>query len=566
MLIKKMLCAAVMAMLFSAAFAQVSVDPNDEFYSSAKEWQVRGIVPFLPQIAPYPVSTIKQILETVKENGRDVDIELADYYYKKYFGKQWNAGFEIGDKGRFSDTGNKFKTSVFAEPSFFGDAVFFDDFVSLGYEFGALFNNKNTETKEVLPLYFNVMDDTYDDPATFGKIVGNLEMITNLAVGKSNLYGMMGVNRLGYGPFDGDSVILNPSAYHSGNFLFSYDNGIVSYSQSVSAISASRNDGTGGAVNNKFLAFHSICFTPVKQLSIAYYEASVYGRRFDPCYFIPVPYMAIQGMFSECDNTLSGLQFEVRPVDRLELALSGAIDDINTNDFAKGELDARLKLALQTGIFYTPKSDFCNMISFDYTLVTPYTYSHEPNEYSAEVTHNYDNYTNRNTCVGSSILPNSDRFRVNVKFTPVKRLKLNLFTSFVAHANELDSLSVKEAVALVTALQNKKAGSTDGSAWTSAVPKEIQEKNNFLNQGHYMHVLQAGFDASYEIPRQKWGVLRFNLGYTFEYIHNKGVDEALYSSSDLATEEGIKAARKSWMDKFHDEYNNYFTVSAKYTY
>ncbi len=552
----------IMAFSSVSLSAQVSLDPNEDFYSAAREWQVKGLTGYLPQLKPYPVATVKNILQTVMEAGSESDSELAQYYYDKYFSKKWTAGVELGGRLKFTDKEKKDdKKSVYFNPFVQGDMEFFN-YVSLGYDLGAVFQNESTETKEVLPLMRNVLDDTYDDPATFGSIVGNLEMTTNLAVGTESLYGMLGIGRMGYGPFEGDGIALNPTAYHSGNFAFAYETEKWQYAQTHSVIAASKNNGTGSAAPDKFLAFHSIRFTPVKQLAISYFESSVYGNRFDPCYFIPVPYMAIQGMYAESDNTMSGLQFEVRPVDRLEADIAFAIDDINTNGFGKGNFDSRLKLAMQAGISYAPSQDFCRMIALDYTLITPYTYSHEPSKYDpAGGTFNYDNYVNRNTCIGSSLPPDSDRVRLNINFVPVKRLKLDVFTTFVRHANALESISDSEAADLIQ--RNAKGDyATDGSVYTAPVPKEIQETNTFMKQSHKMYVVQAGFDAEYELQRTRYGVFSFNLGYTFEFIYNKGVDAPMYDGSILDPAE----ARRKWEANLHNEVNNYLSASVKYCY
>lgn len=547
------------------SFAQVSVDPNDNFYASAKEWQIKGIVSFLPQLRPYPVSTVKQILEQVIQNGSEKDKTLADEYYKKYFGKGWNVALEASGKVKIDDS-KKITKMLGLEPLFYGDIEFLK-YVSIGYKLGVLFQNKSTTESDTLPFAKNALYDTYDDPATFGPVVGNLDMVTNATVGISNLYGMIGVNRVGYGPFVNDGVILNSTAYHAGNFSFTYNAEKWAYSQLISAVSAGRNFGITGTSEyepNKFIAFHTLRFTPIKQLSLAYFESSVFGQRFDATYFIPVPYMIIQGMFGQCDNTLAGLTVEYRPIDKLELDLSGAFDDVNINGFASGNMNSRLRMALQVGASYTPDSAFCDLISADYTIVTPYNYSHAPSDSNpTNTTNNYFSYTNRDISVGSSIPPNSDKIQVNAKFRPVKHLLLEVQTSFTRHANALESLSDDEAQKLCDDIKNGTSYNSDGSVMSYPYPDiATSDLTNFLNQAHTMYVLQAGFNSEYEFERTKAGAFSIKFGYMFEYIHNKGVDKPIYTKDSIDKD----SAKKLWVDNLHNEFNNYFTASVKYSY
>ena len=110
-----------------------------------------------------------------------------------------------------------------------------------------------------------------------------------------------------------------------------------------------------------------------------------------------------------------------------------------------------------------------------------------------------------------------------------------------------------------------------GGAETDPYPTSVQERNVFMKQKHKMYIVQLGFDSSYEFFRNKAGALSLNFGYTFEYIHNAGVDAAIFKDvvkkvdDEILTNE-IAAARKAWVEKLHDEFNNYFSLSVKYVY
>ena len=576
--LNKKIVLSALSLLFSAmAFSQVVVEPTLDFYESAREWQVKGYVGFLPQISPYPASVVKEILEAVIEGGTEADGETAQYYYEKYFGKKWHVGLEAGASLKASNKGDdKLKKFIFFEPSVFGD-IQFKDWIAFGYNLGLNLHNGGTESAELLRLFQNEPLNTWGDAATFGPLEGNWDMAAGLNIGTSAINGMLGANRMGFANFFGhDSVILNPNSCHMNNLLFNYASEKWQYSQSISQVAASNFKGEFTA--NKFLAFHSIRFTPIKQLAISYFESAIFGERFDPSYLIPAPYILLQGMFDAGDNDIYGLNFEYRPFDRFEAALTFAIDDISVDDWGKGNFDSKFKAALQTGVVYAPASDFCKKLSLDYTLVLPYMYSHwinSPSDSSpvARETFNYQDYTNHGTSIGSNLPPNSDRIHFAISFEPLKRLKLDLSTDFSRHANESESWSAGEVAAHC---EKFAAGDNTGGAATDPYPKSVQERMVFMKQDHKMYALQLGLKASWEAFRKKWGVLEFKLGYTFEYIHNKGVDTAIYSNAvaeaiNAASTEAEKnalvdAARKNWADKLFDQVNNYVSLSVKYSY
>ena len=65
--------------------AQVSVSPDDDFYSDATGWVLKGYVERLPLIKPYPLNVIRSVLDEVAEKGSETDRLRAEFYLKKYF-------------------------------------------------------------------------------------------------------------------------------------------------------------------------------------------------------------------------------------------------------------------------------------------------------------------------------------------------------------------------------------------------------------------------------------------------------------------------------------------------
>lgn len=584
----------------SLVFAQVSLNPNDNFYKDAKNWETKGLISWLPQIRPYSIETVKKILDTVIENGDDKDVAKANFYKEKYFAKSWHVGLILGNELKISSF-NELKDMFYVQPEFVGDLPLLN-LVGISYKISAFARSANTTETEVLPKFEYKMTDTADDSMGIWKFILNLDIGANITVGNSNIYGMAGINRLAYGPFVDDSVFLSGNQFHSGNFSFIYESEKWAYTQVLSALTRSTKNDTCGAdefVPEKFLGFHVIRYSPLKQFSISYYEASISSGRFDPCYLIPVPYIALEGMYVAFDNTLMGLTIDARPVDNLGISISGIIDDVSLTDFSQGRFDARLKMALMAGVNYTPSVSFIENLSLDYTLVTPYTYSHSSPYASMNVykddghgvrkqdqalinkakevasSYNKENFTTRLHSLGTKLPPNSDRIQFATTITPVDRLRIDFSTSFMRHANIAESLTDEEANSFLVVnnqlasdpnLGNKSPSyySTNGSVWTSPMGTYPGEYNFFLKQDHQMYVLQCAISAEYEMKRMKAGSLVFACGYMFEYIYNDGVDENIYVGG--AGYSNAEEAKSAWINNLHNTFNNYFSISVKYYY
>ena len=87
------------ALFFSAASAQASVDPTDDFYEAALRWYIGGVVSELPQLKPYPHDTVRRLLFTVMEKGdREQEAEAREYY-DSMFGKTWHISAETESTG-----------------------------------------------------------------------------------------------------------------------------------------------------------------------------------------------------------------------------------------------------------------------------------------------------------------------------------------------------------------------------------------------------------------------------------------------------------------------------------
>ena len=633
-LMKKIVLLAVIVLSLSKICAQVSVDPNDRFYEIAQIWEVRGLIDQLPQIRPYPLNLIKSILETVAYSGMNedgtmneenkADVELALYEYERIFSKPFHiqgsgSGILSVKRGRVNTDTNrnvydpvKTDTSKFLQGkgAIVGD-VAIHPLVSFSYNIGE--NGKIGSWGDVSPENTNYPHDAIQDAADVGPLELYYDANSNISAGTKNLYATAGMSRVGFGPFLGEGLCLNETSYHSANMFMNYSSKFISFTTLFAAIGAKSNYGGDNLANDKYFALHSVRFNPFKKLSISFYESVVYGGRTDFSYLIPAPYMVIQGLGGNRDNLQMGLLFEYQLLPNFRLNFDLYVDDFDVEKLAKLKLDGKNRFAIQTGFLYTPPASSCKLFRMNYALITPYTYTHWQceSEESGQIigtNMNYQNYTNNGVNIGSSLQPDSDKIAFYTLFQPMKNLKIGFSSSISRHQNVVEALTDSEAARYMIS----KVGTyrTDGSVYTHSMfaaerPTDVGgdhvdsawSKLLFMSGKHTMYTFQAGVNAEYEIPSAKKWRITFKVGYSFEFVHNKGVDSELYPGdltgyaikydSDGSTKYvygGVpynslaeitnlpsvqamtKAAYTNWVAKLYDQVNNYFSFSVKLTY
>ena len=584
----------------SFASAQLSLDPDDDFYFIAQSWELRGVVSSLPPMRPYPLGNIKAILEEAIEKGNERDKQIAQDYWQQVTGKSWTLSLSASATGKIesnrSESDNSFDPYFILEPKVAGDHFFYKDMVSMGYSAGiAAFSS---EPDEMLPIYTNIQTDTLADPATVGPADCYLDFNDVLALGKKNVFIQAGIFRSGWGPFIDQGLSLNDSSFHRTGLSFTYTGEKLSYTQLFAAIAASHAYDGSGLLPNKFLAFHAIEFSPVEKISLAYYENIVYGKRFEPAGFLPVPYMISEELTGSTDNVQMGLMIKFKPFSGFLWTTDLFIDDFDIDEIVKLNIDSKNRLGFMNGFIYAPEDSFCSQLSLNYVIITPYTYSHwdydsDTSSTISPATYSYQNYTNNSIPMGSAIPPNSDALTFRIEFRPKKNLTVSVDTRFMRHANVCESLTDDEAITYLLADEDVYA--TDGSIYNHAnFANEGNETGthvdtawdhlNFLSQDHKMYVFQAGLNAKAHINAFKKTKLSLNFGYTFEYIRNKGVDANMfpggkvspvknadtitgytyngktYSTSEADKKALVEDVRKEWEAALYDVINNYFTL------
>ena len=133
-------------MLCFSLSAQVAADPNDTFYDDALCWELQGLIPSLPEMRPYSLQLVKNILETVMNCDDYEAATEAKNYYEKYFGKALRFGLGTSFYGAASDD---FQKQVDVTPIINGNAEVLKN-TTISFEVTPLLSTGD-KNSEVLP-------------------------------------------------------------------------------------------------------------------------------------------------------------------------------------------------------------------------------------------------------------------------------------------------------------------------------------------------------------------------------------------------------------------------------
>ena len=586
---------ALLSLIFCillSVFSQVSADPEDEFYFQLQRWTSLGYVSNLPQYKPYPVNLIDEILTLVSTKGSEKEADKAKEIYNRIHEKKLRVKSETEGNFRFSEENAR---QIYEYAGLDSDFQF-NSFLSAGFKFNVIATTSSS--LDALPLY-STQPFFFQDMADLGPLSGSLETDGNIAIGKSNIYFMMGVNHSSFGPFGKNSIVLSSGAKHAPTFSFSWRPGKWNLSQNLLALSAT--NGSKNLFSNKYMFLHSVGYTFNPSFTFNFYEVSVLGGRLDPSYIIPLPYMVTQGISGYDDNIFMGANFSWNIKKGLEWSGDFLLDDFGVGYLTKGELNFKLRAAAITGLTYVSEnSSWFSMAKADYTFVTPYMYSHWQ-EYTDQSTGkrkcasikavNYQEYTTAGKCLADSLEPNSDRISLSARFTPLERMTLDLKGTFIRHANVNEGLTAEEQLYYLNGPEEY--FTTDGTIFNHNHYWKDNSADHYLpsawnrlmllTQDTKEYTFQLGAKASYLFPETKAGTFKISLGYTFEYIKNYGLDTDMFSPSAIESkkgswnsdgswtsgtysEEDLETVIQLWKDGLSDLVNNYISINFKYTF
>ncbi len=576
-------------MVLTPVMAQVAADPNDAFYEDALRWELQGLISKLPEMRPYSLQLVKSILETVMASEDEIAAEEAKEYYEKYFGKFLRFGAETSVYTEIKD--GKLEKQLDINPLIYGNAEVLPN-TTISFEATPMLSTV-LPREGLIPKYTAPKYDGVADGADVGKF--NIYSPFNAVVGygAKDIYFQFGLNRNSFGNILDKGIVIGSTAPHVGSFVFTINKERVNYHLAMLMLTASTSMGSG-IYPSKYFYLHSIGLNITDKLQFTFYETATTGPQFNFSYLLPiVPFMAVQHIYGcNNDNLLMGGQLSYRPVKGLSLFINGYADDLHFNDLVRFQFDTRLKFALETGIQYAPSSaSLCKFALLDYTMITPYTYSHSmfDGNHKLDLTGpNYQNHTTRGVSLGSMIEPNSDSLRLLLRLSPMDKLQIEINSSIVRHGNINETLYKKavfdKSVENTDAFNSVKqyliyGGMTNGSifdipyATSDYLPYPLRHFM-FLDETTNYVCLQNSMEAKYTYVLKNKSYLEFGLNYTLQYERNVGIDNNIFSKVDDVTANTptseiitlLDNQYSEWKSKLHDKLSNFLSISVKFVY
>ncbi|OJF75957.1 MAG: hypothetical protein BKP49_09040 [Treponema sp. CETP13] len=531
---KSILYFVIFFLCFGTLQAQVSSDPNSEFYDDVQVWETEGLVSNLPDMRPYPLTIVKKILNSVIKNGTAIDKEKALEWQNTINGKGIEV-YAVGTLAAKKSEGTDTTTEIYnVDFGVSGDKEIIEG-LAFSYDIGTIIQNDSFDS--ILPSTFSNPYDDSGDIVHLGFLESVIDVNSAFSYGTEHFTIQGGITRSSFGPFYDTSIVIAPDTYHTGNLTATIYAGNFTFQQSLFSLTATDDTGESSG-SGKLMALHEISYAPFTWLKLGFFETVIWEDSFQFSYALPVSYMVGQSLGGYEDNIQMGLTAQIRPLYGLLWNNQILIDDINMNDIVTLDFDTRITAALESQLAWTPSvtfdndDSFCKLVTLDFFFVNAYMYSHRGTEYedfsSLDYTnYNYTNFTTHGEQLSTEIEPNSYRVKLKAEFEPVEDLTITPFVSLMQHGNVNESISTEEA----TEYLESEAGeySTDGSAFnTPYVNGEYIDAyiNDwiFLEQEHIETTFQTGAEATYKIPiktlKNYTTILSFSISYTFEYIKN----------------------------------------------
>jgi len=543
-----------LAALFMLAFtftveAQLMHDPNSRLYKDIDIWAVQGyITQTLPMIRPYPLQVIDKLLEEVVENGDDDAVQRALRYRDALligegprnsgtalYAKEGETGsgvMHIGVTG--SVEGRDGDTSILAAP-FIDATMRLKDWLTGSLSiYGYASSSVPESGYHNVPGTYTPYPDMITDNANVGDFMILQNWTSALAIGTSELYFQTGLVRTTIGPLYDNGVIAGPQAPRAGHFSVVYRKPTWSFEMLWLELTAADTTGEGRSAG-KHLVAHFFNFRPIRALEISVFETVVWGPRIEPLYLLPFNNLfAASSMADFGDNAFLGMLLRWSFAPGFQFLTQLYVDDLHFNDMIRFKFNTKYKVAAELGLVWAPKDSPLRSLALDYTMITPYMYTHiydldsanHGKRYPSQGTDvspvippvNYQDYSHAGKNLGPDLEPNSDRISLRSTWKTLPNLDLGFSAYFTRHGNASEN-RINDGLMDGTY--------HDGSIFDDGSNDEGNYDNNyrdlrFLTQSVIETKLAGGLSVSWYLPF-RFGEFILNAEYTAEYGWNRNL-------------------------------------------
>lgn len=264
-------------------------------------------------------------------------------------------------------------------------------------------------------------------------------------------------------------------------------------------------------------------------------STAVYPKRFEPAYMFPLLDRVIsQNNYGDFDNLALFGDFKFIYPGLGQIWLSGYLDEVNAMKTRFWE-NTRAMYSLQLGTKFIVPVVPLTTVSFRYTKVEPYCYTHHGINYTPYFNHYIsESYTNNGECLGYYLPPNSDEFHLKVESRAIEDATFRLQYQLIRHGVDW--------------------GSADWGDGGNNLYSELHNVNrsglrkSFLKDGVYEWSNIISLYAGYDFRKVKLPLKMYaNVGYIYDWFTDT-------TATDLNDIDNMKNASFHYINT--DEYND----------
>jgi len=541
-----------LAALFLLAFtftveAQIMHDPNSRLYKDIDIWAVKGyITQTLPMIRPYPLQVIDAFLAEVVEKGNDDAVQKALRYRDALligegprnsgtamYAKEGETGsgvMHIGGTG--SVEGLDDDASILAAP-FIDATMRLRDWLTGSLSiYGYAANGASESGYRNVPGTYTPYPDMVVDNSNVGDFLILQNWTSALTIGTSELYFQSGLVRTSIGPLYDNGVIAGPQASRAGHFSIVYRQPTWSFEMLWLELTAADTTGKGRS-SGKHLVAHLFNFRPIPALEFSFFETIMWGPRIEPLYLIPLNNLfGASSMADFEDNAFLGLLLRWSFAPGFQFLTQVYVDDLHFNDMIRGKFNTKYKVAAELGFVWAPKDSPLRSLALDYTIITPYMYTHiydldsdnygkrYPSQPGYERSPNYQDYSHAGKNLGPDLEPNSDRISVRSTWKTLPSFDLGVSAYFTRHGNASEN-RINDGLMDGTYHDGSifDDGNNDGGIDGDNYDNNYSDLR-FLTQSVLETKLAGGITLNWYLP-SRFGEFSLNAEYTAEYGWNR---------------------------------------------
>ncbi len=274
-------------------------------------------------------------------------------------------------------------------------------------------------------------------------------------------------------------------------------------------------------------------------------STAVYPKRFEPAYMFPLLDRVIsQNNYGDFDNLalFGDLKFMYPGLG--QIWISGYLDEVNAMKTRFWE-NTRAMYALQVGTKFVVPVVPLTTVSFRYTKVEPYCYTHHGINYTPYFDHYIsESYTNNGESLGYYLPPNSDEFHLKFESRAIEDATFRLQYQLIRHGVDWGSAEWGDGGNnLYSELHNN---------------KRSELRKAFLKDGVYEWSNIISVYGSYDFRNNNFPLKVYaNVGFIYDWFTNTTA-----SATDIQNN-NLDAMKKATFHYFNtDEYNDKFGFVA----